>query len=249
VNDSLFLLHPSHASFLNNSNRTLYGTNIRLLISITILGLLCSALGVGMTAFTLNERAVQEALSKNGVTKIATVTDGHKTTGRSTTYYLTYSYDVDVNGQTTAFSNEETVSASLYDSTAIGAHVSIRYLPDDPATSRLLDEDSNNTFLIVIGVAFIIGGLFLIFSFARQYRRDRILERDGQIISGSITKSSISGVGNKRQLHIQYQFLSPLGTELEGKQSERRRDVQIESIPPGTKVAVVYHDDKTFRLL
>ena len=249
MNNSLFLLHPSHAGFLDNTNRTLYGSNMRLLIMITILALICAALGVGMTSFALNEQAVQAALTQNGITKIATVTDGHKTTGRTTTYYLTYSYDVDVNGEKQTFTNEETVSADLYDSTAIGAHVSIQYLPDDPATARLIDEPSNNTILVIVGIAFIVGAAYMIFYFVRQYRRDRRLERDGQIITGSIVKSSITGVGNKRQVHIQYTFNSPLGVELKGKQSERRRDVELAAVPPGTKVAIVYRDDKTFRIL
>jgi uncharacterized protein DUF3592 len=249
MNNSLFLLHPAHAGFLDNTNRTLYGTNMRLLIMISILALICGAIGAGMTSYALNEQAVEQSLAQNGITKIATVTDGHKTSGRSTTYYLTYSYDVDINGQTKEFTNEETVSASRYDSTAIGAHVSIRYLPDDPAMARLLDEPSNNIILVIVGVAFLVGAAFMIFAFVRQYRRDRTLERDGQIITGSVVKSSINGVGNKRQVHVQYTFNSPLGVELKGKQSERRRDVQLADVPPGTKVAVVYHDDKTFRLL
>jgi uncharacterized protein DUF3592 len=249
MNNSLFLLHPSHAGFLNNTSRTLYGSTMRLLISISILALICGALGVGMTAYALNEQTVQAALAQNGVQALATVTDGVMTRGRTTTYSLTYSYDVKVNGKLQTFTNEQSVSGDLYDSTAIGAHVSIQYLPDDPGTSRIVGESTTNVILVIIGVSFIIGAAYMVFYFVRQYRCDRALERDGQIISGSIVKSSITGVGSKRQVHVQYQFLSPLGTELKGKQSERRRDVQLADIPPETKVAVVYRDDKTFRLL
>lgn len=249
MNSVPFLLQPAHARFLDGSDRKLYGSNMRLLVMITILGLICAALGVGMASYALNEQAVQDALAKNGVQALATVTDGHMTKGRSTTYYLTYSYDAKINGQLQNFTNEEIVSAYLYDSTAIGAHVSIRYLPDDPATSRIVGESSNNFFLVAIGIAFLVGAVYMIFYFIRQYRRDRALERDGQIIMGSIVKSSISGVGNKRQVHIQYTFNSPFGAELKGKQSERRRDVQPTDVPPGTKVAVVYQNDQIFRAL
>ncbi|MEO8613156.1 MAG: DUF3592 domain-containing protein [Chloroflexota bacterium] len=252
MNSSLFLLQPAHAGFLNNTSRKLYGSSMRQVILIFILALFCLALGGGMTYYAMNEQTVQAALAKDGVKALATVTDGEKTTGRTTTYSLTYNYDANVNGQVQSFSNSQEVSSMLYDSTAIGAHVSIRYLPDDPATSRILGESTENTFLVILGIAFSLGSIYLIFYFVRQYRRDRTLERAGQIITGTITKSSISGVGGKRQVTVQYTFTSPLltlGEESHGKQSERRRDVQLTDVPPGTKVAVVYFDDKTFRLL
>jgi hypothetical protein len=57
-------------------------------------------------------------------------------------------------------------------------------------------------------------------------------------------------MGNKRQVNIRYEFNSPLGVPLNGSQSERRRDLNKNDLPPeGTQVAVVYLDDKTYRLL
>lgn len=249
MNNSPFLLHPAHTAFLNGSKRKLVGSSMGSLIMLAIVGLICAGLGLGMTAYALNEQAVYDALAKNGVTKLATVTDGRFSKGRSTTYYLTYSYEVEVNGEFQTFSREETVSANLYDKSDIGDHISVRYLPDDPGTARAIDEPFNGVILIVVGIAFIVGALYLILSHVRQYRRDRILESEGQVISGSVVKSRISGVGNKRQLHVQYEFLSPVSVTLKGKQSQRRRDVEAADVPPGTKVAVVYHNDNTFRIL
>src|SRR5687768_2878794 len=98
MNNSPFLLHPAHAEFLNGSKRKLVGSSMGSLILLSIVGLICAGLGVGLTAYAINEQTVQDTLAKDGIVKIATVTDGRVTRGRSTSYYLTYTYDVEVDG-------------------------------------------------------------------------------------------------------------------------------------------------------
>jgi hypothetical protein len=249
MNKSLFLLHPAHAEFLNGSKRKLVGSSMGSLILLSIVGLICAGLGLGLTVYAINEQTLQDALAQNGIVKLAVVTDGHITRGRSTSYYLTYSYDVEVDGEFETFSREESVSSTLYNKSDIGGRISIRYLPDDPGNARAIDEPFRGIVYVGLGIVFVGLGLYVMFSHIRQYRRDRRLESDGQIVSGNIINSSTKGWGNKRQLHIQYEFHSPYGVQLTGKQSAARRDVEPTDVPPGTKVAIVYYDDHIFRML
>lgn len=249
MNTSPFLLHPAHAEFLNNSKRKLVGSTIGSLILLSIVGLICAGLGLGLTAYAINEQTLQDSLAQNGIVKLAVVTDGHVTRGRSTSYYITYTYDAEVNGEFETFSREESVSSTLYNKSDIGDRISIRYLPSDPGTARAVDEPFRGIVFVGLGLLFIILGLVVIFSHLRQYRRDRRLENDGQIVTGTILNSSTKGFGNKRQLHVQYEFHSPYGAVLTGKQSAARRDIEPSNLPPGTKVAVVYYDDSIFRML
>jgi hypothetical protein len=249
LNNSPFLLHPAHAEFLNGTKRKLLGSSMGSLILLSFVGLICAGLGVGLTAYAINEQAVQDTLAQNGIVKLAVVTDGRVTRGRSTSYYLTYTYDVEVNGEFETFSREETVSSTLYNKSDIGDRISIRYLPDDPGTARAVDEPFSGIVYVGLGAVFVLLGAFVMLSHMRQYRRDRRLESDGQIVTGNIINSSTRGRGNKRQLHIQYEFHSPYGVQLTGKQSAARRDVEPTDVPPGTKVAVVYYDDQIFRML
>jgi hypothetical protein len=250
MNNTTFLLHPAHAGFLDNSNRRLFGVTRVHLILIGVIALLCIGLGVGMISHAITEQAVRDSLAQNGVEALATITDGHMTRGRSNSYYLEYSYDAKVNGDLQSFTREESVSRELYERAEIGSHMTIHYLPDDPGTARILDDAFNGVIFLVIGLALAGGSLVGMYVLMRQYRRDRMLERDGQILTGSITKSSVSGYGNKRQVTIHYEFHSPLGVPLKGSQSQRRRDLDRQDLPPeGTRVAVVYCDDSTYRML
>jgi hypothetical protein len=249
MNNAPFLLHPAHAEFLNNSKRKLVGSSIGSLILLSIVGLICAGLGLGLTAYAINEQTLQDSLAQNGIVKLAIVTDGHVTRGRSTSYYLTYTYDAEVNGEFETFTREESVSSTLYNKSDIGDRISIRYLSSDPGTARAVDEPFRGIVFVGIGAVFVLLGAYVMLSHARQYRRDRRLENDGQIVSGTILNSSTRGRGNKRQLHVQYEFHSPYGAVLTGKQSAARRDVEPSNLPPGTKVAVVYYDDNIFRML
>ncbi|MBZ0288886.1 MAG: DUF3592 domain-containing protein [Anaerolineae bacterium] len=250
MNNSIFLLHPAHASFLDNSNRKLFGVTVGQIILLLIVAVICAGLGGGMTVYAVNEQTVQDTLAQNGVQALATITDGRVSRGRSTSYYLEYRYDAEVNGDLRTFTREESVSRDLYDRAEIGGHLTVRYMPDDPATARAIDQPFNGLIFILMGLAFVAGSVIGIYALIRQYRRDRLLERDGQILTGSITKSSVSGYGNKRQVHIKYEFHSPLGVPLKGSQSQRRRDLEKYDLPPeGTRVAVVYCDDNTYRVL
>jgi hypothetical protein len=251
MNNNLFLLNPSHARFLDGSQRKLMGVNR---VQLALIGLVCiitAAVGIGMAAYSISEQTVQEQLASTGILTIADVVDQRYSRGRSTTYYVTYSYEVESgDGQFETFTHEENVSSGLYDRTSIGGHVSIRYLPDDPATARVVDQAFPGWVLLLIGTAFIIGMGYLLLSQIRLYLRDRILEREGQVVNGSIVKSWFVGRGNKRQVYIQYTFNSPYGAELKGKQGERRGDLTKEQLPQeGTKIAVLYHNDSTFRAL
>lgn len=250
MNQSIFLIHPAHAGFLDNTQRQIFGVTKTELILMIIVGLLCAGLGVGMSAYSINEQNVQDNLAKNGIETLATVRDGRVSRGKSTTYYLEYTYDAKVNGDTRTFQNEESVSRDLYDHSEIGGHITVRYLPEDPATVRALDGSYNGMILVLIGSVMVIGGAWLTVSMYRMYQKDRRLERDGQIITGSVVKSSVSGAGNKRQVNIRYEFNSPLGVPLKGSQSQRRSDLNKEDLPfEGLRVAVVYLNDKTYRIL
>ncbi len=149
------------------------------------------------------------------------------------------------------FSYRQQVSEDTYSSLSDGEAITIRYLPNDPSTSRLMtDTQDNGTFLAVMGGLILAGALVGLYYFLRQRSRNRRLQQDGQLVIGKIVEAKAVRVKAGNQLTIQYTFMSPEGGELGRKESLVRNDLRNMPLPSiGTPVAVVYVNDKLYRLL
>ncbi len=138
----------------------------------------------------------------------------------------------------------------------------IVYLPDAPAKFRVADsglaiQPFADLFGAISGILiafFGIVGLYWLLvrqiqRIGRWFRLQRHSElRDGTIIGCKVTLSMLTGKTTAEI--ITYQFTSPNGTVISGKQRARRDDRIRKQFPaPGTPVSVLYADDHAYYLL
>ncbi|HVO42961.1 MAG TPA: DUF3592 domain-containing protein [Aggregatilineales bacterium] len=178
--------------------------------------------------------------------------------GKSTTYYLTFQYQArGTDNEPHRYQVEQTVSPAIYASRTEGAEVTIKVLPDDPATARLAGPDddgyyrNNNLLGLVILVPVTIG---LTIVQLRPIVIDRALARDGRVVQGKLLSRSgrmIKGKNRYFQVSVAYTFTSPTtGLAITGKQNATRNDLRDKPLPElGTPVAVLYVNDSRFKIL
>lgn len=258
VPDNLFLLNPQHRGFLNGSDRKFKDVSKRLFIILMIMILLFGLIGGGMAYSGASEISARSQLEQSGVEAHATVIDTDYTTstnkGHTTyTYYMTYEYFVrSANSDSpTRYTYRQEISGDNYDNLDRGSKLTIRYLPSDPSISRYLDDNAGDgASLAVIGGLFLAGTLAALYFLLRQRSRNQRLENEGQFITGKITKVSSARVKAGYQITVTYSILSPDGVELSRKESLVRNDLNKALLPQeGTPVAVVYVNDKLYRML
>src|SRR5262249_40626604 len=145
---------------------------------------------------------------------------------------------------------------------------SVVYAPNDPNKSELdLDYSNPGNSQICVPLALlglgVICCLLLGYIYIRRVLKDRHLAKNGQIIEGKLAK--IEGHREKGEgsegyrVTAWYSFAPPTGNSLSGKNSLIRNDLvrrrgffrwEYDPLPePGTPVAVIYLDDKHYRML
>lgn len=105
-----------------------------------------------------------KVLADHGITIQATVSDKTATAqGRSGTLYQIFYRFTPAGGGPTEGSDE--VSSDAYDRLQVGQQVSVRYLPETPQTTRLLDPGHTDDFAItlVVSVLFLVAPLVLVY--------------------------------------------------------------------------------------
>jgi hypothetical protein len=202
---------------------------------------------------------VVNQIAQYGQITMGTVTSRSITRGKSTSYYLTYTYQAVPGTQAArSYQNKQSVSRGTYDRHPINSRVSVAYLPDDPATSRLggPDREDGSTLILVpiMGLVVLIPTAFLA-HLIKQVFQDREFAQKGHIIGGRLLDVQGVMTGGKNRyfrLDVEYAFLSPQsGREITKRQSTPRNDLKgKKNLPqPGEPVAVLYVDDKHFKML
>jgi uncharacterized protein DUF3592 len=256
---NLFLLNPRHDGFISGEKRKfqdmtfssgcfLYGFIAIFIVIPLIIG--------GLAVQELNIRA---KLDQSGVTTSATVTDQRISTStdskgrRSTSYYITYKFYAGQsnNDSPVLYTSEQLVSSDTYNNTFDGGSIDIRYLPDDPKTSRIMNDNVNDPKIMLFFMAiFLAIPILFIYFTLRNSGRNRRMESEGQIITGRITEAKLTRIKSNYQLALRYTFTSPEGEELSKKESRVRNDLRNGGVPAeGTPVAVVYVHSKLYRML
>jgi hypothetical protein len=194
-----------------------------------------------------------ELLRQNGVSVEGVIINRRTSTAKTTSYYITYGYSA-ANQQ---FHTQEVhVSENTYASHPEGMPVSVVYLPSDPNVSMLTGEDadySERNKVLLFGLGW-LGIAFIGLSAAIwKMREQRLWVQKSRIMQGIVCESQGHQAGEKLRyfkLTIRYRFVSPSGIELFGRQSEARDDLAYQALPkPGTPVAVLYLDDKHYKML
>ncbi len=256
---NLFLLNPKNEAFLKGDSPKL--DSLPFIGGYFLYG--CMALfliiPIVIAIFAVLEIQIRGELDQHGVVTSATVTNRRISTStnskgqRSTSYYITYEFYAGTsnNDNPMPYTYEQAVSSGTYNSVVEGSKIDIRYLPNDPNTSRVLNDSANDPRLILIFCAiFMIAPLVFIYSIRRASSRNKRLAVEGQLLTGRITEAKLRRAKSNYQLSVRYSFMSPEGMEL-GKQELRvRNDLKDGGIPePGTPVTVIYMNPKLYRVL
>lgn len=241
----LFLFKPANRAFAEGQTRTLppdWNVFISVLTAVVI-GFIAAFTFVPQPLLVMN-------LNQRGQAAQATISGHYIQHGKSTTYHVQFSYSANE----ASYVVQQDVSADTYNKLAQGTHVTIRYLPDDPAQARLwgANADESNTqfyFFVIVGIclAVLIFGYFLV----EYVLRTRRLAADGQLIDGTIVGANLRRSKSNYVLKLNYTFTSPTtGQPLTRSESSNRTDLKNSGTPSyGTPVKVLYLNDKTYRVL
>jgi len=131
-------------------------------------------------------------LATEGKQVEARVVDKHISRGKSTSYYLDFTFQV-AGG---LYEGKDSVSSSEYESTPIGAGLTVTYLPSNPETFRvgvITNEDVRRhkifwTFGICFG-ALIIGAI--LWGVQHEHQQQRDLLRNGIAVQARVTDRKV----------------------------------------------------------
>src|SRR5260221_8114730 len=138
-----------------------------------------------VVAYEVNEWNTFTMINQSGITVQATVINHRRSTGKSTSYYLTYQFQA----RERAYSREQAVNSDIYVRYPINSLITVKYLRDDPTASLLAGDAEYNSNMIweIAGVA-ILCILFLAVSLSTAIKssRYRRLSREGKLIAGEV---------------------------------------------------------------
>lgn len=192
------------------------------------------------------------SFSRDAQPATAIVTE--KTTGypsKSTIYYVAYRYSTP-DGH--AFTGKGQVSRKRYDSLSAGRQISVEYLANSPATSRLAGEDHLMKPLILTVFCLLWNGFIgtLVAWLARALRQARRLRAEGRLRPAEIIRYTTRRHGSKDRIvvRIVYRLVSPEGRAILGDARGIRNIYTCGPAPTcPAPAAVLYIDAKTHALL
>jgi hypothetical protein len=176
-------------------------------------------------------------------------------------YEVAYDYAVDTSSGRQAYSRTDrlvTKSATL----RVGP-ADVVVDPDDPSAARLLAECEGAQFgLIVLGIT----AVFWLFMMLRTgivalaWWRTHLLAHHGRLLPGSVVSCTVTrrdetdSEGDRTTPHLdlelEYRFETPAGEAMAGKIATTRDDLLDAPLPqPGTPLAILFVDAKTFEVL
>lgn len=186
-----------------------------------------------------------------GISTLGTVIDRGYSTGRSTTYYLYYSYSVP--GKDDPYQGKQDVDYDFYHQTFRGDKVPIEYLSNDPSTSKIAGREADMVWYIVFGLVMIVTLLLIILIIRNLVRRNR-LERTGQLLPARVSQAYLQEKRNRRRryymLVVDYEFQDPYGKLINNREKYVRNDLCDQPLPPpGAPLVVLYANDRLYSLL
>jgi hypothetical protein len=169
--------------------------------------------------------------------------------GDDTSYLVTYRFVVDDR----VYVVEESVKEATYTSADNGESLPVRYVVHDPDIATIEPISFVGPLLLtafcVVWCGLVFGAFFYNLYILLKWRR---LARDGELTEGEIIHcSGEKDSDGDYHLKAEVRFRSPqTGEWLQGTYSPKRNDLKGKSLPgPGTRVHVIYLDDKTYEAL
>jgi len=245
VNGPPFLFKPADLDFVEGRTHTL-PPDWNVFISVATLVIVALVIAL----VTLPPVLLLMNLNQNGVNTQAVVSGESQTSGKSTTYYVYFSYSV--NGQ--SYNTRQSVQYGTYLNLGQGSPVAIRYLPDDPTQARLSGASADESTITLDFIILAVGVLTVVISLYWlniHMQRTRRLVAGGQLIDGEVVEAHVSRSKSSYSLKLTYGFTSPAsGQALTRSESAGRNDLRNNTAPaPNTPVKVLFLDDNTYRVL
>lgn len=196
--------------------------------------------GLGWTAFSLlfvivpvvvlvTEWQNAILLRSTGVTTQAVVID-HRMIEDSDgdSYYVTYRYEVPIKGDRLRLTHEESVSQATYQELTLESRALVRYAAANPELVRL--EGQSKTFEAILltcfglfGGAFVLLGLWLLYSNGRQFNQARLLAWSGKTAAGRVTDCwTETDSDGDREYCVAFRFAPPDQAEITSAESNRK---------------------------
>lgn len=179
---------------------------ISMIISVVIM---CGTIGVGI-ALIIEEYRETRGLRNSGVIIQGTVINREVSSdSESDTYAITYRFHAATSQDPVVrqFTKTQTVSSDLYHAIETGQPVSIIYMSDNPAISRLKGTENFRWRMIFIGPILSVIPLFFAIGSTTSFLKARKLDINGQITSGSIIDVRMkTGIFRRKYYYVIYQF-------------------------------------------
>ncbi|HLV36607.1 MAG TPA: DUF3592 domain-containing protein [Spirillospora sp.] len=251
--DDVFLLQPANKAFLLGKRRIIstfsgFGLGCGGLFMLPFL-----AVGIFVLVLAVIEWRNYHLLNTTGVVVQGTYTGRHQVVDDDDgdiTYYADYEYLVN----DTIYTGDHSVSRELYNRVEPGMRVDIRYVPSDPAISRI--EGTNGIeealFFTVFAAFWNLISWAIFAGMIVSFRRDRRLSRLGKLVRGELLNAtSRRDSDGDYHVTVEYSFVPPDGGDvIFKKQSAQRNDLKNKPLPAkGSPVMVLYKDRRHFKML
>lgn len=215
--------------------------------------------GLGWTGFSLlfviiplavliTEWRTFELLRAGGVTTEAVVINRRMIEDSDgDSYYVTYRYEVPIEGDRMQLTNEESVSHATYQELTPESRVQVRYAAANPELVRLEGQSKffqaiSLTCFGLFGAVFVLIGGWLIYSSGREVYRARLLAWSGQTAAGQVTACWIETDSEGDQEYcVAFRFAAPGRPEVVAAEYNRKA---YDSLQVGDPVQVRYAPGK-----
>jgi len=239
--EDLFLLHAGNRRFLEGSSRRIIGGSS--LSQFVVGGLLIALLGSVVSP-------PGQELGKALLLAVA----GHKERGtivQCSPTIITYNFPVWTGpNEGYEYTVEQHINGNTCDRLKVGWDVTVSYWPEDPTVVRLVGSSADNSdrdISILLALLVVLLLIALLPLQLRTIRQNRYLVRNGNLVQGSVVDSKSNWLSSKRSIEVSYTFTLSDGRNYSGTNIAYGSGYTFP--PHGTPVAVLYANDKRFRML
>jgi hypothetical protein len=245
-----FLLDPANRAFLAgppSRRRLVLQTWLGLLFRLSLLGVCLVLVGwavVEWSRWLLLQRDYTIVSAEVVQCRKDDRTDG------SPSYLITYRFEAATPTGPRTCTREQAVSWKTYARLHPGQRVSVRYSNALPSISSITADTSFRDGISLGALLWLPVALFLGSRAWGCYREIR-LGQAGQVLEGRLLDctSQVDPEDNLR-LELQYRFTAPTGRVIRDRETSYRRDQKSALLPdPDTPVAVLYLDERTYKVL
>ena len=242
-----FLLHTEYALVSGKARSHLaQRTHLYVAIGAVAVCLLFIALAVNQA----EENAALDARSGRAPAEV--IARRVETHGRALNprWFITYQFSLP-DGRT--FSREVSVDAAEYDFYFVGSRLVVKFLPDQPERSTLLNRRleavESELLWLMVTVPPILTLPILLWALARNILLTQY-ERHGVIVRGEVVECTGEERASHYYVRLRYQFILPDLRIRRGTAHFVRDDLRSAKLPEkGAQVAVLYLNDWFYRLL